>query len=79
MRKNYRPARLGEEIKRLISEMVLRELKDPRLSGIVSISNVDVTGDYSFATVYITILGASSTEEADEKSKKDVQCGNGQS
>jgi ribosome-binding factor A len=72
MRKNYRPERLGEEIRRLISEMVLRELKDPRLSGIVSISNVDVTGDYSFATVYITILGPTTTAEADEKSKRDV-------
>ena len=72
MGKHYRPERLGEEIRKLISEMLLRELKDPRLSGIVSISNVDVTNDYSYATVYITILGSSSTEEADEEKKKEV-------
>ncbi len=72
MGKSYRPERLGEEIRRLISELILRELNDPRLSGIVSISNVDVTGDYSFATVYISLLGASSSEEADEENKKDV-------
>jgi len=72
MGKNYRPERLGEEIRKLISELLLRELNDPRLSGIVSISNVDVTGDYSFATVYITLLGPSSSEEADEESKKEV-------
>ncbi|MDD2484150.1 MAG: 30S ribosome-binding factor RbfA [Eubacteriales bacterium] len=72
MGKSYRPERLGEEIRRLISELILRELNDPRLSGIVSISNVDVTGDYSFATVYISLLGASTSEEADEENKKDV-------
>lgn len=72
MGKNYRPERLGEEIRRLISELLLRELTDPRLSGIVSISTVEVTNDYSYATVFISILGPTMTEEADEQRKKEV-------
>lgn len=58
MGKGHRQGRLGEEIRKIISDLLLRELKDPRLSsGMVSISAVDVTSDGSYATVYITVLG----------------------
>ena len=57
MRKDYRQGRLGEEIRKTISELLLREIKDPRLSGIVSISGVEVTSDGSYATVYVSMLG----------------------
>lgn len=53
MKKEYRQGRLGEEIRKVISDLLLRELKDPRLSGIVSISAVEVTSDGSYATVYV--------------------------
>jgi len=56
MGKNHRQGRLGEEIRKLISEMLLTEVKDPRLSGIISISSVDVTADYSYATCYVMPL-----------------------
>jgi len=58
MAKGYRQGRLGEEIKKIISGLLLRELKDPRLlAGMVSVSAVEVTSDGSYATVYITVLG----------------------
>ena len=57
MRKDYRQGRLGEEIRKIISELLLREIKDPRLSGIVSISAVEVTSDGGYATVYVSVLG----------------------
>ena len=56
MGKGYRQGRLGEEIRKLISEMLLKDLKDPRLDGMISISGVDVTRDNSYATCYITVL-----------------------
>jgi len=62
MRKEYRQGRLGEEIRRIISGLLLREIKDPRLSGIVSISAVDVTSDGSHATVYVSVLGTEGTD-----------------
>lgn len=52
--------------------MLLRELKDPRLSGIVSISAVDVTSDYSIATLFITVLGESVAVESTDERKQDV-------
>jgi len=66
MRKSYRQDRLGEEIKKIISELLLREIKDPRLSGIVSISGVEVTSDRSYATVYVSNL-LSSDENKEEQ------------
>ncbi len=72
MGKGYRPGRLGEEIRRIVSDLLLREIKDPRLSGIVSISAVNVTEDGSYATVYITKLGSKASEETSEEEKNDV-------
>ncbi len=68
MKKNYRAGRLGEEIKKIISGLLLREIKDPRLDGkLVSITAVKVSSDGSHATIYFTYLSiggdANKTEE----------------
>ena len=55
---NFRGEKLGEEIRRIISELLARELKDPAFDGMISISYVKSTDDGSFATVYFTSLGA---------------------
>ncbi len=70
MGKNYRQGRLGEEIKKIISSMLLRELKDPRLSGMVSITAVEVTSDGGMAKVFFTVL-ATDTDEKDRAEKKE--------
>ena len=72
MAKGYRQGRLGEEIKKIISQMLLRELKDPRLEGMISITDVDVTGDNSYATCYITILDLVGAEEQKVQKENDV-------
>lgn len=72
MGKGYRQGRLGEEIRRIVSDLLLREIKDPRLSGIVSVSAVEVTEDGSYATVYITKLGSEASEETSAEEKNDV-------
>ncbi|MDO4552511.1 MAG: 30S ribosome-binding factor RbfA [Bacillota bacterium] len=66
----YRAGRLGEEIRRVISQLLLRELKDPRLSGMVSISGVDVTEDCSYATVYFTVLDGGLEDGSEEHHRK---------
>ncbi len=71
MGKNYRKDRLGEEIKKLIGEMLINGLKDPRFSGFVSISGVDVTSDMSYATVYVSVLTGDEADGAKQK-KQDV-------
>lgn len=69
MGKGHRQGRLGEEIKKIISEMLLKELKDPRLSSMISVTAVEVTSDGSYSTVYITVLGL---EGDDEKAQKET-------
>lgn len=63
MSKSYRQGRIGEEIRRIISEMLLSDLKDPRLDAMISITAVEVTKDNSYATVYFSPLGVTGSEE----------------
>ena len=67
MGKGYRPGRLGEEIKKITSDLLLKELKDPRLEGsLVSVTAVDVTGDGSIATVYLSALKMGQQDNSQE-------------
>lgn len=54
----YRKDRLEELIKRIISEIIIRELKDPRL-GFITITGVELNKDYSEAKIGVSILGSS--------------------
>ncbi len=57
MGKGYKTGRLGEEIRKLTGEMIIHELKDPRLStGVISVTAVDVSGDGSIATIFLSYL-----------------------
>ncbi len=76
MGKGYRQGRLGEEIRKVVSEMLLREIKDPRLSsGMISVSDVEVTSDGSYATCYVTVLTAGKDEEAKREEEEQVLAG----
>ena len=59
-----RTDRVGEQIQRELAWLLQREVKDPRV-GLVTISEVRVSRDMSYADVYVTLL---STEELDEAS-----------
>ena len=47
--------RVKEQIMRELAELVRTGLKDPR-AGFITINDVEVTRDYSHATVYYTVL-----------------------
>lgn len=74
MGKGYRPGRLGEEIRKIISDMLLREIKDPRLKeALVSVSAVDVTSDGSYATVFLSTLSmGQKTDEQIAEEKEEI-------
>ena len=55
---------LGSTIQRELAEMILRDLNDPRLSGLPSITRVKVSPDLSIADVYVTIMGTPGHQEA---------------
>jgi ribosome-binding factor A len=52
-----RKVRYAEEIKRALAEMILRDLKDPRIHAFTSITNVEVTKDLSMCKIYISTFG----------------------
>lgn len=54
---NRRNDRLSGEMKRVISEIIRTEVKDPRLSELVSVTDVNVTEDLKYAKVYISVYG----------------------
>lgn len=58
MPKDYpRSRRIAEQIQRELAELIRLELKDPRVSGIVTITDVEVSLDQSHAKVFFTQLG----------------------
>jgi ribosome-binding factor A len=58
-----RPQKLGDLIQRELSELLQRELRDPRV-GMITITGVDVSPDFSHAKVFYTTLDPAHVEEA---------------
>jgi ribosome-binding factor A len=51
----YKTDRVSEDIRREIAAMI-RELKDPRIQGMLTVVNVDVSSDASYAKVYVSAM-----------------------
>ena len=62
--------RVKEQVMRELAELVRTELKDPR-AGFITINDVEVSRDYSHATVYYTVLNGdrAASAQALEKAK----------
>ncbi len=61
---NYRRGRINDEMQKELA-MVLREVKDPRVSGaFISVTAVDVTPDLKFAKVYYSAMMGDKKEVA---------------
>jgi ribosome-binding factor A len=56
-----RAFKVADQIQRDLTELIARELKDPRV-GMVTIQGVEVTPDYAHAKVYFSVLQGSPEE-----------------
>ncbi|QGM21362.1 30S ribosome-binding factor RbfA [Spiribacter sp. 2438] len=63
-----RSRRVADQIQRELAELIRDEVRDPRVRS-VTVSEVDVTRDFSHANVYVTGLGQS---EADSRLMAEV-------
>lgn len=63
----YHIDRITEDIKREIVA-ILRELKDPRISGMLTVVKVSVTNDLSYAKVYVSAMEGMEAAKASVKS-----------
>ncbi|BAZ03410.1 30S ribosome-binding factor RbfA [Calothrix sp. NIES-3974] len=58
MATNRRVSRVAELIRREVSQMLLHDIKDDRVGmGMVSVTDVDVSGDLQHAKIYVSIYG----------------------
>jgi ribosome-binding factor A len=58
-----RTERINELIREELSDLLLREMRDPRLEGLISITRVDVTPDLLNARVFVSVM----SETADQR------------
>jgi ribosome-binding factor A len=68
-RRSGRPQKLGDLIQRELSELLQRELRDPRV-GMITITGVDVSPDFSHAKVFFTALGREHVDDATQGLKR---------
>src|SRR4030095_14436826 len=59
-----RTERVGSTIQQELAQIIQRELNDPRLTGMPSITRVKVSPDLSVADVYVTIMGTEGQQNA---------------
>ena len=65
MRKNsIKNIRINEEVRRQLQEIIMRQLKDPRIDPMTSITKVEVAPDLKTCKAYVSVLG--STEALEE-------------
>src|SRR5436305_11871626 len=52
-----RMERVNHALREELSRLIQRELKDPRVAGLVSVTDVETASDLSQAKVYVSVLG----------------------
>ena len=67
---NNRLGRIDEEFKKEISSIISYNLKEPKVTGLVSVTRVKVTPDLKYAKIWVSILNAKNTEETLDGLKK---------
>ena len=67
---NNRLGRIDEEFRRELSQIISFDLKNPSVTGMVSVTRVKVTPDLKFAKVSVSILNSKNVKETLEGLKK---------
>lgn len=57
-----RPDQIAETIRQIVADAVIHEVRDPRVSGFVTITDVQVTNDLSYATIRFSVITEEETE-----------------
>lgn len=57
MKTNNRMIRINDEIKKEVSEILRSDLKDPRISSLISVLKAETTTDLKYCKIYVSILG----------------------
>ncbi len=52
-----RHERLEQDVKIALSDIIMNEVKEPSVTGLISVTDVKITPDQKYATVYVSIYG----------------------
>jgi ribosome-binding factor A len=55
---NRRAERVAEAIREEVATVLAEDAKDPRITGLVTVTGVDVTRDLRHAKVYVSVMGS---------------------
>ncbi len=58
-----RVRRVAEQIKKDVSQIIGAEIKDPRVASITSVTDVELSRDLRYASVYVSIYGTDMEKE----------------
>lgn len=55
--------RINEELKKEISNVLTFELKNPNVTGLISVTKAKITPDFKYAKIYVSILNSKNLEK----------------
>lgn len=58
-----RSDRVAEEIKKIAASIIQNEVEDPRLPALTTVTDVEVSKDLAYATIYVSALGDGEQEK----------------
>lgn len=59
-----RTDRINELLRREISQLLARQIKDPRLHGVISVTQVDTSHDLRNAQVFLSVMGDAAAKQS---------------
>lgn len=55
--------RINEELKKELSQIISYELKNPNVTGMISVTRAKITPDFKYAKVYVSILNSKNIQK----------------
>ena len=65
-----RHERLEQDVKIALSNIITQEVKEPSVTGLISVTDVKITPDQKYAKVYISIFGKQNKQKVIDALKK---------
>lgn len=65
-----RLGRIDEELKKEISNIISYELKNPKITGLISVTRAKITPDLKYAKVYVSIINSKNIKDTFANLKK---------
>ena len=65
-----RHERLEQDVKIALSDIIMNEVKEPSVTGLISVTDVKITPDQKYAKVYVSIFGKENKNKVIEALKK---------